>query len=325
KTRDASHHTHLPNWLEDQGRMREGNLPWAEVIDPDPPTYEAFLDLVRVRFRINGIEQIGAPAWEPKLVYTMTNVAQISTDIDAAVAEAIGQLVGVRKWGDVVNVNLPLFYPSGSAVCLSIKSTRFGYSVTDSGLAYRELEQLGADTFFSKNAAILTEDAAVWHNTRELLSEADPSALSSAMADVAALSTRLTWKVLSKVSRKGEAEIADYLFVRLQDVFGSARVEREARIVGPSTRRWTVDALVHLDGRDAAFQAVSNNHMSVYPAAAMFHDLALSDNPPATVAVVKSKDAMGSYFNILAQAGNVIEEAQADQVYERAAVAWQAS
>lgn len=50
------------------GRMREGNLPWAEVIDPDPPTYEAFLDLVRVRFRINGIDQIGAPAWEPKLV-----------------------------------------------------------------------------------------------------------------------------------------------------------------------------------------------------------------------------------------------------------------
>ena len=143
------------------------------------------------------------------------------------------------------------------------------------------------------------------------------------MADVAAISTRLTWKVLSKVSRKGETEIADYLFVRLQDVFGSARVEREAPIVGPSTRRWTVDALVHLDGRNAAFQAVSNNHMSVYPTVAMFHDLALSDNPPATVGVVKSKEAMGSYFNILAQAGNVIEEDQGDQVYERAAATWQ--
>jgi hypothetical protein len=64
----SHHHAHLPNWLESQGRMREGNLPFAEALDPDPPTYEAFLDLVRTRFRINGIDQIGVPAWEPKLV-----------------------------------------------------------------------------------------------------------------------------------------------------------------------------------------------------------------------------------------------------------------
>jgi len=73
-----------------------------------------------------------------------------------------------------------------------------------------------------------------------------------------------------------------------------------------------------LDGTEALFQAVPNNHLSVYSTAAMFHDVALMEPPPATVAVVKNKDAMGSLFNILAQAGNVIEEAQGDPVYERA-------
>ncbi len=232
----------------------------------------------------------------------------------------MGQLVRVRNWGDSADVTLPLFYPSGAAVCLAIQATHNGrYSISDNGLAYREIEQIGGETFFSKNASIITEGAAVWHDTREVLSEATADTLASAMADVAATSTRLSWKVLSKVSLKGHAEIADYLFERLQLVFGPARVERATNIVGPSTREWKVDAMVHLDGGNAVFQAVSNSHMSVYPTAAMFHDLALMDTPPATVAVVKNREAMGSYFNILAQAGNVIEEGQGDQVYERAA------
>lgn len=64
----SHHHTNAANWLEDQGRMREGNLPFAHPINPDPQTYEEFLDLVRISFRINGINTIGLPSWEPKLV-----------------------------------------------------------------------------------------------------------------------------------------------------------------------------------------------------------------------------------------------------------------
>lgn len=250
----------------------------------------------------------------------MTNVAQITRDAEKAVAAAVGQLVRVRNWGDSADVTLPLFYPSGAAVCLTVQSAHGGrYSITDNGLAYREIEQIGGETFFSKNASNLTEGAAVWHDSRDLLSEATADTLASAMADVAATSTRLAWKVLSKVSMNGHAEIADYLFERLQLVFGPAKVERAKSIVGPSTREWKVDAVVHLDGANAVFQGVSNSHMSVYPTAAMFHDLALMDTPPATVAVVKDRQAMGSYFNILAQAGNVIEEGQGDLIYERAA------
>jgi hypothetical protein len=64
----SHHHTHEANWLEQEGRMREGNLPFAESLNPDPSTYQDFLDLVRIRFRINGINNIMMPVWEPKLV-----------------------------------------------------------------------------------------------------------------------------------------------------------------------------------------------------------------------------------------------------------------
>lgn len=254
----------------------------------------------------------------------MTNVAQIVPDIRQAVADAIGQLVRVQHWDDSINVTLPIFYPSGAAVTLTIEKARFGFSVSDGGLAYREVEQIGGETYFSKNVSSVTGSGeGVWSNTREILAEATVDALSSAMVDVATASARLSWKIMSKVNRKGQVEIADHLFQRLQDIFGGERVERDGKITGPSTREWSIDALVHLDEGDAIFQAVPNNHLSVYPTVAMFHDLALMEAPPRTVAVVKSREAMGSFFNILAQAGNVIEEAQADQVYKRA-IEWRA-
>jgi hypothetical protein len=254
----------------------------------------------------------------------VTNSAPLTTDVEQAVATAIRQLVRTSAWGDAVNVTLPLFYPSGSAVCIGVTATRFGYSVTDNGLAYREIDLIGGSTYFSKNVSGVTEGIAVWSDTRALLSEAKPEALACAMADVAAASSRLAWKVLQKVNQKGQVEIADYLYQRLQVIFDGGQVERDRTIVGPSTKHWEVDAVVHFEGHTALFQAVSNHHMSVYPAAAMFHDFSLSETPPAAIAVVKDKAAMGPFYNILAQSGNVIEEAQADQVY-REAVLWRAT
>ena len=248
----------------------------------------------------------------------MTNFAQLTTDIEKAVADAIGQLVRTSRWGESVNVTLPLFYPSGASVCIGVEPTRFGFSVTDNGLAYREADQIGGDRLFSANVAGVVEDIAVWCDSRALLSEARPEALAGAMADVAAASARLAWKVSSKVSKKVQTEIADFLYQRLREIFGGSRVEPHQKLVGPSTKEWEVDVVVHLKDGTAIFQAVSNHHMSVYPAAAMFHDFSLSGPPIASVGVVKSKEAMGAFYNILAQSGNVIEEAQADQAYKDA-------
>ena len=50
----------------------------------------------------------------------------------------------------------------------------------------------------------------------------------------------------------------------------------------------------------------------------MFHDLALGENAPIMVSVVKDRAELGAFLGILAQAGHVIEEGQSDMAYQTA-------
>jgi len=56
------------NWIEALGRMRESNLPVAEALPSEPANYWELLDLVRILFRINGIDALPEPEWAPKLM-----------------------------------------------------------------------------------------------------------------------------------------------------------------------------------------------------------------------------------------------------------------
>lgn len=113
--------------------------------------------------------------------------------------------------------------------------------------------------------------------------------------------------------QRSEAEIEERLYQKLVSVFGKPKVELDATISGASSHKWRVSALVHLDGREMAFEAVSKHHSSVYSSATMFHDLALLDSKPVSIAVVRDKRAMGDYLRILAQAANVIQDDVADE------------
>jgi hypothetical protein len=241
--------------------------------------------------------------------------------VAVAVQSAVAQLVRVQTWGGAAFVNLPMFYPNGNPITVKVEQWVGGYRVSDGGLTYRELEQIGAESYFARNAGVYAGEmqGVVWN--RSLCIDAAPNELSAAIADVAATVERMASKIMARVSAKGlEAEIASHLWDRLKAIFGE-RAERDVTITGPSTKDWKVDAVVHLDERDAVFRAVSAHHTSVYSASAMFHDLALRDNPPVTTAVVTSKADLGAMFNILAQAGNVIEQGQSDAVFE-SAVRW---
>lgn len=254
----------------------------------------------------------------------MATNATIDPDVERAAAQAVGQLVSVRAWGDAAFVSLPIFYPSGTAVTVKIEKARDGFRVSDSGLAYREIEQVGAERYFVSNAKVFAEEIDAEADKRSLVLMASPAELAGAMADIASASARMAHKIMAKVGNRGEAEISDHLYERLKVVFGAPRVERAIKIVGPSTKEWEADAIVHLDGRQAVFQAVPNHHASIYSTSAMFHDLALKEHPPVTISVVRNKSELGAFLGILSQAGHVIEEGQADQTYERAA-AWQST
>ena len=242
----------------------------------------------------------------------------LDSRVSDAVQSAISRLMQARSWGDVTFVAMPLFYPNGTPVTVKIEPSRAGFRVSDGGLTYRELEQIGAERYFGRNASTYAKEIDGFVYNRAICLDVDGDELAAAMADVADAIARMSNKITTRIAGKGgEAEIADHLFERLRGIFGD-RVDRDVTIAGPSTKQWDIDAVVHLDERDAVFQAVSNHHASVYSTSAMFHDLALKDRPPVTTAVVRDKAALGAWFNILAQAGNVIEEEQADSVYRSA-------
>jgi len=227
---------------------------------------------------------------------------------DSVVEAAARSLVRISHDGNGhTQVTLPLFYPSGAVVAVEVIAGADGFLVTDAGLAFREAEMFGADHLFGRNATAIAESFGIEAGRKEFRAMAGLDQLAGTMADVGAASCQLAHRLYERVVQRTEAEISGQLYDKLVHVFGSPRVVADATISGASSHKWRVSALVRLDGRDMAFEAVSNHHSSVYSSATMFHDIALLDRRPLAVAVVRNRSEMGEYIGILAQAANVIE------------------
>lgn len=249
----------------------------------------------------------------------MTTLDRLSHDLSDAVDAAARQLVTVTHWIDDSHISLPMFYPSGSAVRIVVSRAAGGFMVSDGGFAYRELELIGAEHLFGRNVESFTAPIEARSDKRRIYMFADMDQLVGAIAEVGSASSRLAHKITDKVTARNEAEIEAVLYERLVKVFGTSHVEPDAKLVGASTKAWDLSALVKLDDRMIAFEAVANHHSSVYSAATMFHDLALLERQPVRVAVVRDKRALGAYLGMLSQAAHVIQDNQPDDTFERVA------
>ncbi len=224
--------------------------------------------------------------------------------VDAAARE----LVRVSHAGNGLSqVVLPLFYPSGAVVAVEVVANGNVFRVADAGLAYREAEMFGGEQLFGRNAASIAERFGIEAGRKEFFATAKVDQLAGTIADIGAASVQLTQRLYERVVQRNEAEISAQLYEKLVHVFGSPKVIADAPIKGASSHQWRVSALVRLDGRDMAFETVSNHHSSVYSSATMFHDIALLDRKPKAIAVVRNRKEMGEYITILAQAANVVE------------------
>ena len=217
-------------------------------------------------------------------------------------------LVSITDAGEETIVTIPAFYPSGAVTAITVVRARQGFRVTDSGLAYREADLVGADHLFGRSANAVAEQFGLDCINRSISIEVSANQLSSAIADVGAASVQIAHRIVERVSSRNEAEIEAQLYLRLVHLFGAPKVAKDAEIAGASNHRWKVSALVTVDGQRLAFEAVSNHHSSVYSTATMFHDLSLLHQRPVGVAVVRDKRAMGDYLGILSQAANVIQD-----------------
>jgi hypothetical protein len=249
----------------------------------------------------------------------MAVLASQHSTVAAAAEAAVAELVTTQHSGGSSFVNLPLLYPDGSFVTVKLDRSHTGVRVSDNGFAYRELEAIGASRSFAKTAAHVAEALDLQVDRRSVYADVPREQLVRAICDVSLASWQIADRVYARVADADEAEIEDYLRDRLPKVFGPALKAIDQKIKGPSTTEWEVSAIVERGGKMTVFHAVANHANSVFKTSAAFHDLVLLEKPPNLVSVVRSKPALGSKFNILAQAGKVIEEEQPDEVYWRAA------
>src|SRR3990167_9986088 len=75
------------------------------------------------------------------------------TAVVKAVEDAVAVLVRVSGWGQFAYVNLPIFMPSGAPATVRVRMAKDGFEIDDGGYAYRELEAVGAERSFPREAA----------------------------------------------------------------------------------------------------------------------------------------------------------------------------
>ena len=96
-------------------------------------------------------------------------------------------------------MHLPIFYPSGAAVAVSVERVGDGYLVTDEGFAFREVEMVGAEDLFAQEATYVAGAAGLGTESRLVTVVADIESLTSAIADVAAASARIAHDIVETV------------------------------------------------------------------------------------------------------------------------------
>jgi hypothetical protein len=252
----------------------------------------------------------------------MALTAHSDVDLSAVVMSAVRQLVSVTHWANSSFVSLPLFYPGGGAVSVKVETwSASEFRVSDNGFAYREAESLGAERSFPKTASRIATEQGVSANRRLIYAEGKVNQLAMRIAKVGVASWQVAHHICEKVSIREEAIIAEGLYDRLVSIFGDRVKPEGVSLVGLSTNSWEVSAFVEMGDHGAVFDAVAKHRNSIYRTATKFHDLAALENPPRLIAVVRDKEELGVGLALLAQAGRVIEDVQADEVFKRAAAA----
>lgn len=218
-------------------------------------------------------------------------------------------------------VTVPVLYPSGSTVTVRIEIRHSGrYLVSDMGLGLEEADLVGASRQFANLAPGIAGRAGVHFDAREFAVAADSSQLAGAISVIASCSQESAQLAVFKFAEKGRADAADRLCERLFRVFTPAQVEREATVVGASNTEWTVTALVRENGHKAIYEPVSNHPNSVAAVLTKFVDVNQLEKPPARIAVVGSKEALGTRLALIATAGSVVEESVSDAALRKSAI-----
>jgi hypothetical protein len=238
------------------------------------------------------------------------------------VADGVARaLVDVRHQRGAAFISLPVMYPSGSLSVVRVDAHHEGgFLVSDAGLGFEEADLMGAGRLFTHSAAAVATKAGVRFDRQVFSICVREEQLLGAVTTIAACSQDAVRLAAFRLDEQKKSDAADRLCERLYRLFTPANVERGATVLGASNTPWTVTALVRADGRQAVYEPVSEHANSVASALTKFVDLNQLEVPPSRIAVVRSKQALGTRLSLIATAANVVEEGISDQTLARLAL-----
>ncbi len=220
------------------------------------------------------------------------------------------QLVSAEHHTGRSFVRLPLLYPSGANVVVRVEGGENRFFVSDAGFGFQEADMMGASLIYARLGRAIAENAGVrFDNQSFFIIEAARGQLPGAVVAIANCSHEAAGLAAYKLSERKSVDDSDALYERLIGIFPKPNVAKNAEIIGSSSTRWSVAALVKFPstGQQAVFEPVAKHHTAVFSASTKFHDMALLEQPPVRVAVVRKKSEFGPWLGLLSQAANVVD------------------
>jgi hypothetical protein len=245
----------------------------------------------------------------------MTTVAAFQSEI----GRAVSRLLTITNVGESVVVSLPIMYPSGAFVGVSISLIAEGKCfLSDTAIGLREAEMAGAADFYDNSAKQLAEHFGIGFDGASVFAaSASIDRVAGAATAVGNASAGAVARALMKAAEYKERAKNNVLFDIVSDVFGRPNVERTIEIAGRDSVWPAHNVVSFTDRRRAVFEFVAAHTNSIANKYLMFSDLGRVDSPPSLVSVVNSIDALGSKGAMLGDVSNVIELKSGRPTYER--------
>jgi hypothetical protein len=244
-------------------------------------------------------------------------------DLDEIAAEISRGLANAEVFGGRAYLRTPILLPSGASVVVVIEQEGAGrFRITDLGQGHDEAETLGFGRIYRRQAEDIASLQGLTADQGALsLRDLGREELTGATMALASAVLRTMERAMLRAGDRRPQTAVDRLIARLSRLFPGRRVRPEAEVRGASTHAWQVDAAVEMERGLALFDFVSPAPVSVAFAVAKFHDIALLENPPARIAVVRRKDAFGDLLPVVAQAAKVVQEDASDAAFKKLAQA----
>lgn len=244
----------------------------------------------------------------------------VVSTFQSEIARAVSRLVTATYVGDSVVVSLPIIYPSGAFVGVSISlESEDKCFLSDTAIGLREAEMTGASDFFGSAAKQLAEHFGVGFDGASVFAaSASLDRVAGAAAAVGNASAGAVARAVMKAAEHKEHARNNMVFDIVSDIFGRPNVDRAIEIAGRDFSSWPAHNVVSFrDGHKAVFEFVGGHTNSIANKYLMFSDLGKVETPPSLISVVNSIDNLGSKGAMLSDVSNVLELKSAKSLYER--------